>query len=936
MPSPNRSLISLLAIVISIVSVTVFVLILVFNTISDFNPFARILITILTSTLAVYAIYAVLSKLYKPRSSTAHIAQNKSMFFQKLFAESPDAIFVLEASTLIVHFCNKAASYLLGKSTDSIVGKTVVNVFPEEQADKASFLFCHLSKEFSEKSVTISFVDADGKSKLVEFCSRYVVDYDKSWIIAIGRDETSRERSAKNIADELHFAHKLAGISSLIDTHEDYESLTHTLMHVLSDLDYVTRLTLTLLPNVEFLDRQLTYPIKGGRLPSARRIEDSSLSYWAELCDKNEVKHISPPYEAEMSKYLELSNERNNTPACLLVLPVQISNKPYGLIIIESSSLNIFSENTVDFFSKLRDFTVLVLKNIVQSATEKNLVDNLYRVANFFETSQCIKNTETLFNSTGELLLKLFNFDCISFYLYDDVLKELCLSSSLGSHADSIDVGARLNIENCLPIEAARTGKCIQTSDVNKIAKHIKHFSEPDSAGFELSVPIRSGNTTIGVIDFISCKARSICDVSISLIGLIASQLASALLSLDRSNDFQVLSETHEAYKENLAGDIAIAEKLLDHLLPFDFVHPNIEIGLKHISKNKMEGNYAKVACFEDWIYLIIGKVCGQSITAALVISGVNTEIEHLISRGKQSIDIALAVNEYVTTNFGFMGLCMTLFCARLNTKSGLLEYFNAGHKPAILQRQNGKILSLESSNFPLGLLKNELSHHIFEDQIHIVHGSRILLYSDGLICDNEGCDNQKLIDLVKQTSRKSISEVPDDLIANCTDNDSSSNAESDKLVIAVEYRDHVIVDESFSSFSHIDVITKKLVKLCGMLDYTRDDTMMLHLAIYEMMVNSVKHGHKFDESKTATIKGRILRDSWEMCIEDQGPGFEFENVYNASLDFIDIFQTSGRGILLTKQIVDSMWFENDGSKVVLQGSISRTDEKSSPKKEGS
>ena len=139
---------------------------------------------------------------------------------------------------------------------------------------------------------------------------------------------------------------------------------------------------------------------------------------------------------------------------------------------------------------------------------------------------------------------------------------------------------------------------------------------------------------------------------------------------------------------------------------------------------------------------------------------------------------------------------------------------------------------------------------------------------------------------------------------------------------MAIEFKNSMKINETFSTYDAIESITKKLVELCNVLGYTEDDTMMLHLAVYEMMVNSVKHGHRYDSSKVGKINGTIYEDRWIISISDEGDGFDYEKICNTSLDIVDIYQTSGRGIPLAKQIVDSLVFENGGRKVTLSSCI--------------
>ena len=88
-------------------------------------------------------------------------------------------------------------------------------------------------------------------------------------------------------------------------------------------------------------------------------------------------------------------------------------------------------------------------------------------------------------------------------------------------------------------------------------------------------------------------------------------------------------------------------------------------------------------------------------------------------------------------------------------------------------------------------------------------------------------------------------------------------------------------------------------------------------------MVNAVKHGHKFDSAKRAIIEGNVFKDHWMLTIEDEGKGFNIDEINEYSLDILDVFRASGRGILLTKKIVDDLYYENNGRKVTIMNLVS-------------
>jgi PAS domain S-box-containing protein len=924
MPFPRSLPIGLL-IVSLLLLISVSIPLVLFDAVADMSIIVRACVLVVALIPAITGVHLLSITLYKYRSKPSKSELSDSILLDKLFSESTDAVLILDADTLAVVRCNETVSKLLGSPSETIIGKTVANVFPEVQAEKASALFSHLNEATPEKNGELALTTSDGLIRHIEFSSKYLANDASAWIMVVGRDVTSRVQTIKAITDKSKLAERLASIDYAINSLDDYDNIALSLITSLSEITNISRLTIGLLSQSYLSEESVTYPTREISLPSARKIDVAAFPYWDSFNKGTAFKCYEAPYEPTLIEYFELEEQPNFLPASIITLPIWFSGKALGLLIFESSTTEIFNDSLIDFFLKLSHHVGLAIKNAEQRMLEDTRLAQLQIISKLPQRILESTSIEMMLQETGRHLLDYFHYDNVFLFLFDEVLEELYLFSSVGREADYIDVGLRLCLGEGLPGEAAKTGKYVLANDIREDKCFVNFFPGLIDVKSELAIPIRKGPATIGVLDVINSKPHRFSEADVTLLETIASQLATALMNAYSYECLKEHTETLEAYKEHLAGDLALASRLQNNLLPWDFVHPNIDVSIKYLPQEEIGGDYAKIAYHNEWIYIIIGDVSGHGIAAALVMSGINNEVERLISRGTPPCDLALKVNDYIATNFGFMGLYLTFFCGRLNFKTGTLEYINAGHQPILVQSTDGKIIALESSNFPLGLLKDEFAKHIAEDIIFLKTGSRIFLYTDGLINERVGYDEQKLIELIQEHANKPIAEIADHIIAISTLDATDGKAEDDRLIVAVEFRENIRFSETFSSFENIDTITKKLVRLCNMLGYPEDDTMMLHLAIYEMMVNSIKHGHRYDTTKTATINGTILEDSWVISVSDQGPGFDYDRIYSTSLDFVDIYQTSGRGILLTKQIVDSMMFENGGCKVTLSSRVNQS-----------
>lgn len=77
-----------------------------------------------------------------------------------------------------------------------------------------------------------------------------------------------------------------------------------------------------------------------------------------------------------------------------------------------------------------------------------------------------------------------------------------------------------------------------------------------------------------------------------------------------------------------------------------------------------------------------------------------------------------------------------------------------------------------------------------------------------------------------------------------------------------------------------------------------------IDLAVRESVANAVKHGNKFDESKTVEVRFVTFEEGFEVTVRDQGTGFSVEEIPDPT-DPEHLLMASGRGILFMRSFMD-------------------------------
>jgi serine/threonine-protein kinase RsbW len=89
-------------------------------------------------------------------------------------------------------------------------------------------------------------------------------------------------------------------------------------------------------------------------------------------------------------------------------------------------------------------------------------------------------------------------------------------------------------------------------------------------------------------------------------------------------------------------------------------------------------------------------------------------------------------------------------------------------------------------------------------------------------------------------------------------------------------------------------------------------------IAVTESVNNAIRHGNALQNSKNVTISLNLEQDIITFTIQDQGPGFDFQNLPDPTAPE-NIDKPGGRGIFLMKHLADEVKFKDKGRLVELR-----------------
>lgn len=132
-----------------------------------------------------------------------------------------------------------------------------------------------------------------------------------------------------------------------------------------------------------------------------------------------------------------------------------------------------------------------------------------------------------------------------------------------------------------------------------------------------------------------------------------------------------------------------------------------------------------------------------------------------------------------------------------------------------------------------------------------------------------------------------------------------------------INERHEMIEIEVPGVISLIHCILDYLMKRVKKLGIVNPEESNLFVALDEAFVNAIKHGNKFDTSKSIKITVDITTKEARFTIEDEGDGFDINSIPNPT-DTENLFKTSGRGVMFMYNIMDEVKYNARGNRLTL------------------
>ena len=387
------------------------------------------------------------------------------------------------------------------------------------------------------------------------------------------------------------------------------------------------------------------------------------------------------------------------------------------------------------------------------------------------------------------------------------------------------------------------------------------------------------------------------------------------------------------AEKERIGGELRVASQIQQSMLPEHHLHrDDVDVWGSLVPAREVGGDLYDYFIRDEKLFFCIGDVSGKGAPSAMLMAVTHGLFRSASAHDSNPAHIMEAINE-VSCQGNDTNMFITMFVGVLDLPTGRLRYCDAGHDAPFIMNEE---LRMKNEEFATALSVNpHLPVGVFEDtkytvqEISIQPDSTIFLYTDGLT-EAKNVEHKLFgLERVQAMLNTCADNGPKEILEKITQsvNGFVKDAEQsdDLTMLAIRYtpkqfestlaetlvlKNDVHEVTRFSSF-----IKSALAKL----DIDASLVRQLRLAVEEAVVNVIDYAYPVGTDGDITIKmmsdGHILR----FQIIDAGVPFDptKQDKTDTTLSVEDR-QIGGLGILLVRELMDSINYEREDGKNIL------------------
>ena len=380
------------------------------------------------------------------------------------------------------------------------------------------------------------------------------------------------------------------------------------------------------------------------------------------------------------------------------------------------------------------------------------------------------------------------------------------------------------------------------------------------------------------------------------------------------------------AEKERISGELRVASQIQQSMLPEQHLHrDDVDIRGSLVPAREVGGDLYDFFIRDEKLFFCIGDVSGKGAPSAMLMAVTHGLFRSASAHDSNPAHIMETINE-IACQRNKSNMFVTMLVGVLDLPTGRLRYCDAGHDaPFIIVNGQWSMVDV-TPHLPIGVF-DDTKYTVQE--ISIEPDSIIFLYTDGL---TEAMNTEH-----EQFGLERIQAV----LNTCADNDSKEILEKitqsvdgfvkhaeqsdDLTMLAIRYTpkqfestltETLVLKNDVHEVTRFSSFIKSAI---AKLDIETSLARQLRLAVEEAVVNVIDYAYPIGTDGDITIKmmsdGHILR----FQIIDAGVPFDptKKDKTDTTLSVEDR-QIGGLGILLVRELMDSINYEREDGKNIL------------------
>jgi phosphoserine phosphatase RsbU/P len=218
-----------------------------------------------------------------------------------------------------------------------------------------------------------------------------------------------------------------------------------------------------------------------------------------------------------------------------------------------------------------------------------------------------------------------------------------------------------------------------------------------------------------------------------------------------------------EKRQSEIEAELALAARVQRSLAPRSLVWNNVAVEAFYSPARTVGGDFGVVLPQGDeFLSIVVSDVSGHGIGSALMANRIYSETLHALERKTGPGTLLQRLHDFVHDRIAVDGFFFTMAAARFGQRGERMTFTAAGQPPAMLV-SNGTVRLLDSRNGILGCI-SETAPSEPEEEIELVPGDRLVLYTDGLVevfnSRRDMLGVEGLEELVRQSAKRALPEM--------------------------------------------------------------------------------------------------------------------------------------------------------------------------------